>query len=117
MFEVGVLIFSPIISINLQRLGKKNFTLIGALLMSLGSFGFGLLVYIKNDMTFFIASIFFRAMMGVGDASVGTAIFSIIGTEFKEDRDLYIGYMEGAVGCGIMIGPAIGQILYNFIGF
>ena len=55
--------------------------------------------------------------MGFGDAAATTAIFSIIGVEYTEDRDLYFGYFEAAVGCGLMLGPVIGQTLYIFFGF
>ncbi len=60
MFEVGLLVTSPLISMTLQKFGKKNYILLGILLTILASVGFGLLVYIKNDTTFYILSLFLR---------------------------------------------------------
>ena len=60
MFEGGVLIFSPIVSLLLQKVGRKNFIMIGNFFMVLSSIGFGMLIYIEDDTTFFIISIALR---------------------------------------------------------
>ena len=60
MMEVGILASSPFISMILQKLGRKNFILIGHFVMIMASIGFGLLVYIQNDDTFFWISIGLR---------------------------------------------------------
>jgi MFS family permease len=88
--------------------GRKNFIIIGNIAQILSSIGFGLLVYIKNDTTFFVLSLLLRAMQGFGDAAGTTAFFSIIAIEFPKSQELYFGYFECAVGIGLMIGPVIG---------
>lgn len=55
--------------------------------MIIASVGFGLTVYIDDDITFFVAWILLRMLQGFGDAAGSTAIFSIIGSEFPEKRD------------------------------
>lgn len=60
MFELGVLLCSPLVSMSLSKVGKKNFILIGALSTITASIGFGLLVYIQNDKLFFALSICMR---------------------------------------------------------
>lgn len=115
--EAGILLSSPLISLLLQKVGRKNFIIIGHLIMILASIGFGLLVYIENDIAFFWISIGLRVCQGLGDACASIAIFSIIGTDYSEDQELYFGYLESAVGVGLMIGPVIGQLIYNVAGF
>jgi len=117
MFEGGVLIFSPIVSLLLPKVGRKNFILIGILAMILASAGFGTLVYVENDNWFFWLSIGLRMICGFGDAASSTAIFSIIGSEYPEKRERYFGYFESAVGVGLMLGPVLGQIFYTLLGF
>jgi MFS family permease len=117
MFEGGVLIFSPIVSLLIPKVGRKNFIIIGNIAMILASIGFGLMVHVDNDMNFFIISIALRMISGLGDAAGSTAIFSIIGSEFPEKRELYFGYFESAVGVGLMLGPVLGQIFYTALGF
>ena len=56
-------------------------------------------------------------IQGFGDAAGSTAIFSIIGSEFPDQRDEYFGYFESAVGIGLMSGPVIGQLIFNMVGF
>jgi MFS family permease len=58
--EAGILLSSPLISLLLQKVGRKNFIIIGHLIMILASIGFGLLVYIENDIAFFWISIGLR---------------------------------------------------------
>ena len=112
-YEIGILISSPLVSITLQRVGRKNFVIIGTLSCALASIGFGLSVYIENDIAFFILSLAMRFIAGFGDAAASTAMMSIISFEYPERREKYYSYFEGAVGVGQMIGPVIGQILYN----
>ena len=117
MFEGSILIASPIVSLLLQRVGRKRFIIIGNIAMILSSVGFGLTVYIEDDTTYFITSIILRLIQGFGDAAGSTAIFSIIGSEFPDQRDEYFGYFESAVGIGLMSGPVIGQLIFNMVGF
>lgn len=117
MFEGGVLIFSPIVSLLLPKIGRKNFIIIGNIAMILASAGFGLLVYVEDDNSFFYISVLLRVISGFGDAASSTAIFSIIGSEFPTKRELYFGYFESAVGVGLMLGPVLGQIFYTALGF
>ena len=49
MFELGVLLCSPLVSMSLQKVGRKNYILIGNLTTIMASVGFGMLVYIKDD--------------------------------------------------------------------
>ena len=85
MFEIGYLVCSPIISMTMGKVGKKNFILIGNLAQIFSSVGFGLLVYIKNDMVFFVMSIILKFMQGFGDAAVTNAFFSIIAIVFSKE--------------------------------
>lgn len=85
MFEIGYLICSPIISMKMAKVGRKNFILIGNLALIFSSFGFGLLVYIKDDMAFYIISLILKFVQGFGDAACTTAFFSIIAIEFSKE--------------------------------
>lgn len=61
-FEVSLLISSPIISIMLEKIGRKTFILIGTLMTFCACLGFGMLVYVKDDTSFFILSLVVRAI-------------------------------------------------------
>ena len=80
-------------------------------------------------MTFFVLSLFLRFIQGFGNACVsissksdscsfsGNIGLSIVTSEFPDRREQVFGYTESAIGFGLMMGPAIGQILYSLVGF
>lgn len=117
LFEVAIMIGSPIVSLIMPKIGRKNCIILGNLFMVIASYGFGLLVYVYDDTWFFTLSLILRFIQGLGEACASTAMFSIVGTEFSKDRDWYIGYLEFAVGLGLMGGPVIGQLFYTILGF
>jgi MFS family permease len=43
--------------------------------------------------------------------------YSIVSIEFPYDREKRIGYCQTAVGLGLLSGPFIGQVIYNFVGY
>ena len=108
MFELSVLISSPVVSLLLQKVGRKRFIIIGNSCTMAATAGFGLTYHIKDATVFLIVSISLRLVQGFGDAACSTAIFSIIAQEFPEKRDEFLGYVEAAVGVGLMSGPVIG---------
>ena len=85
MFEIGYLLTSPIISLTMAKVGRKNYILIGDSAQVISSLGFGLLVYIENDMNFYWISLILKFLQGFGDAAVTTAFFSIISIEFPTE--------------------------------
>ena len=60
MFQLAYLIFSPIIGGNLQKIGRKTAIVLGYAIIVLATVGFGLLVYIENDLWFMIAGLICR---------------------------------------------------------
>ena len=43
--------------------------------------------------------------------------YSIITIEFPEDSDKYLGWAEAATGLGLMVGPALGSLVYGFFQY
>jgi MFS family permease len=56
-------------------------------------------------------------MQGLGDSMVATSAYSIVAIEFPQQREIYIGYVQTAVGLGLLLGPVIGTIIYSFAGY
>ena len=48
---------------------------------------------------------------------VATSAYSIVAIEFPQQREIYIGYVQTAVGLGLLLGPVIGTIIYSFAGY
>ena len=60
MFEVGVLITSTTVSLAIQKVGRKNFIMMGSFIMIAASVGFGMLAYVVNDHAFLGLSMLMR---------------------------------------------------------
>lgn len=116
-FEVGAFIFSPIAGIVMSGTGRKNSILIGYILMIIADICVALTQFIINDNLFLYSNIVFRFLKGVGDVWIENTIFSIIMIKYPKNREKFIGLAEAAAGVGFMAGPAIGGILFNFLGF
>jgi MFS family permease len=53
----------------------------------------------------------------VGIGFYTTAGYSIVCIEFVENTEKYIGYIEAAIGIGLLIGPIIGSFFYSLLGY
>ena len=71
----------------------------------------------SNGSTFFWLSVLFRIIQGIASASIQLCAYSFATSEMKSQKDLYIGYVEMALGVGDMVGPAIGGLAYEAFGF
>ena len=82
MFEFGILVISPLVSLFMAKAGRKNLIILGNVFMICASIGFGLLVYVENDTTFYILSLLCRFIQGSGEAMSTTSILSTIGVVY-----------------------------------
>lgn len=44
-------------------------------------------------------------------------MYSVVGIEFPENRETFVGYCQSACGIGLMSGPVIGSIIYKYLAF
>jgi MFS family permease len=72
---------------------------------------------LTNSKVFFAISLFVRFVQGLGDAMVATSAYSIVAIEFPQQREIYIGYVQTAVGLGLLLGPVIGTLIFSFAGY
>ena len=118
-FEIGGIISSPIIGSTIQKIGRKNALIIGFIIMSLSNFGLGALKYIEFTewKTFYGMSCVTRFVQGIGDAIVITTTFSMVGSNFTDEKEKYFGYLEASVGFGLVVGPPLGSAMYGSMGY
>jgi MFS family permease len=57
-----------------------------------------------------------RGFQGFANSFIGTSIYSMTTIEFPEDREKYIGYIELALGLGLMLGPVLGSAFMSMTG-
>ena len=54
---------------------------------------------------------------GIGAGANSTASMAIMSSFAPNEREKYIGWVEGAAGIGLLTGPLFGAALYNVGGF
>lgn len=92
---------------------------IGFIVMTATNFGLGALKYIDTSQwkTFYAISAATRFLQGFGDAIVITTTFSMVGSNFTDEKEKYFGLLEASVGLGLVIGPPLGSALYGYFGY
>jgi len=77
----------------------------------------GSLKFVENTRVFISLSFFAQFLGGIGAGLNSTCAVAIISTFFKDDREYYIGILEGGVGVGMLVGPLLGALLYSLGGY
>lgn len=118
-FQFAGVICTPIHAITIGKMGRKNAMIVGTGCMLIANTGLGMLALIPNGHPywFFCVSLIIRFLQGYGDTLATTTALSLITTNYTEDKQKYISFMEAAGGLGLMVGPSIGSFLYGFCDY
>lgn len=69
---------------------------------------------IDGDVTLFIVYCFvFRIFLAIGCTASATASFAVTAMVFPDNVATVFGLLETATGLGMMVGPALGGVLYQ----
>ena len=61
---------------------------------------------------FYALSYVSRLAQGVADAQICVALFSFTSIQFTEEPAKYMGFMQGSLALGMLLGPCISAIVY-----
>ena len=115
MFQLAVLILSPIFGKYLDKLGIKFLFVSGLFLSSGSEILFGLLNRCPDGYIYFIMCMACRIVTALG-GSMGQS-FAIIGCFFPDRIASISAVIQVFNGLGIMVGPLLGGLLFQFGGF
>ncbi len=116
----------------MNKVRRKNLIFWSNILLLVSTFAFVSLPYLtelggeiktinnesyKNGYWFFGLCIVFRIAQGMAGASIQICGYSYATNEMSHEKELYIGYVEIALGIGDMIGPALSGVFYAMFGF
>ena len=117
-FELAGVLSTPIHAVSISKMGRKNSILIGLLVLFICNTAMGYISVIDDSgAKFFWFTCLIRFFQGYGDSLVMTTNFSVISSNFSDDREMYIGYLEASEGMGLMMGPALGSVVYGAFGY
>lgn len=120
MYQLSRLLFSTTIGATLQKVGKKNYIMIGFGILITCCLGFASLSFIPDegsDIPFFFGSLILNFIQGIGGTALQIAGQAIVLLQFGAKREVGLAYLSAARGLGFLGGPALGQIFYGAAGF
>ena len=109
VFAIGFGLTGIFAGFLLDRWTRKSTMIVGMLIYSV----FTLLIPLSHG---FWDMGSFRLLTGIGEAMQQTAIFTMAGVFFSQQRNLAIGGMNVAYGLGSFLGPVLGTQLYLSTG-
>ncbi|KAI0233873.1 MFS-type transporter SLC18B1 [Lamellibrachia satsuma] len=102
---------------ELTTIGTKLTFVAGVVVCGGSVIGFGCLDAVPSGTTFIVMSIVIRSVEACGCAAFITASLAILANEFPNNVATAYAVLEMLGGLGFMIGPALGELLYEAGGF
>ena len=102
----------------LHLIGRENSMVLGMLLILVQQIGLFAVSFINQPVIFFILSVLFQMIGGIGSGSNSVASMAmVIADAGKADREKHIGLIETTTGIGFLIGPVWGSLMYQIGGY
>jgi MFS family permease len=98
-------------------MGAKNTIIFGFFLITLTTFGLGLIHYIKDHQVFYYTALALRFFQGQGDVLLQFTGYCIITNVYSDNVMQAITYIEIIVGLGLGLGPLIGSAIYPYLAY
>ena len=126
-FETGIFLSVPDLAITalgipigelVTKIGRKKAIRISTFTVLVSSTILACLTLIKHDKdVFFWSSIIFRFIFGLGYIGVFVNAFGTIASDYGKNAGKYNGYGEGLASFGLFLGPIIGSVFFQYLGF
>ncbi|OMJ88569.1 hypothetical protein SteCoe_9429 [Stentor coeruleus] len=116
LYALVAFMFSPVSGKVMNKIGRRNVLMIGGVLESIGMFIFAFVIDLEGN-AFIVFSVIARILMGAGGSALLVTCFAVISNQYPNDMEEKIGLMETLGGVGLMSGPALGGLLYEFTGY
>lgn len=113
MYNVARLFFSIPIGSSINKVGKKNYIIIGFICLIASTAGFSILTWIQSNYIYVGLALLFRFLQGIGGTILQVVCFAIILKEYGAKKEVGLAYLSAARGLGFLGGPLTGQIFYN----
>ncbi|XP_071946856.1 MFS-type transporter SLC18B1-like [Antedon mediterranea] len=110
-------IVAPIWGKFIPVLGARFVFIIGYIITGATNVSFGFFDRIASGTPFVATCLLARAFQGVGTSGVFTAAMTMVAYTFPNKIGRLVGLLEVFTGIGLMIGPFIGGVLYEYGGF
>ena len=111
------MISSLVVGKLLTTVGRRIILISGMLLLGVSMVAFGFIHYCPNTTILTIVCLLLRSIEGISASMIVTTCYSVVAITYRANQLRYLGFLESTWGIGMMIGPFIGSVLYEFFGF
>jgi len=117
IFSIAQLIFAPFNAYIKNKIGAKNTIIVGFFLITVTTFGLGVIHYIKNYQVFYFSALALRFFQGQGDVLLQFTGYCIITNVYSDQVMRAISWIEIIVGLGLGVGPLLGSVVYPYLDY
>jgi len=117
IFNLAAFLSAPIFGKYGPKIGPKLLYSMGAAVLGVCGVLFGFLEYIEDAQLFIGLSYLLRGLTGIADAACWSAVLSLLLQLFPDKVAKTMALTETSFGLGLMIGPALGSLLFEVGGF
>jgi MFS family permease len=120
MYNLSRLLLSTTIGATMNKVGKKNYIVIGYAILIICCGTYATLEFIPDeasDYFFFGGALAINFVQGIGGTILQIAGQAIILQKFSARKEVCLAYLSACRGLGFLGGPLLGQLFFNAAGF
>uniref|UniRef100_A0A0N4ZKY1 MFS domain-containing protein n=1 Tax=Parastrongyloides trichosuri TaxID=131310 RepID=A0A0N4ZKY1_PARTI len=117
IFNFCGFITSPFAGRMISIFGVRSIYTLGMILLSIGTLLFSGTNLTTSGTWFFISTLTLRIIQSIGNTLMFTTTYAIAAQSFPKIMSALLGLTETGAGVGYTIGPTLGGILYQYIGY
>ena len=101
----------------LDLVGHRCMLCFAILLMASSIACFGVIESLTDKIAILVLSIALRLSQGVASGMINTTVYSYVAQAYPQNIEKVVSMSEGFVGIGCAMGPILGSIIYEAVGF
>jgi MFS family permease len=117
VYSLAAILASLFVGKSLSVYGPANMITAGLVIMGLCFIAFGFIQDMTDATKVFYFGMLLRFIQGASQSFVLVTGLSVATNDYPEIKDKLCGWIECAVGLGLMVGPIIGSFLYSATNF
>lgn len=117
IYALSDIVTSLLVPYTLQKYNKKSMIVFAMGLMGISIGCFAVVMFLTEPWMILTFWIVLRIIQGWAASIIDWMAFAIVALVYKDNQVKYLGIMESTMGIGVMMGPLIGNLLYNIVGF
>lgn len=117
MYSISWMISSLIVGKILIIFGRKSVLVTGILWMGISMAAFASVAYLTDKTMIIVFTMVWRCIQGISSSMIQTTSYAVISILYTNNQEKYLGIIEASSALGCLVGPVVGSLFYELIGF